>query len=209
MCVYGVYLKPLEDTAIRILSVSIVVSAILRVRGCPIANRLPPIPFRTVPKAALESKKDESRREEQEIEEDRTCDRGVSAVEMACSAQSMTIESYPDTAVSSSATPSEETALLRDRRRRHSYDNARKNSCDYDGDAVYLRVSVLLWEWLFGWSRMLTRYRSNCSSRNWNDGCTGLNNTGSPIWCRSMRAYDEDMRLWRRSGTHAPMRRGS
>lgn len=64
---------------------------------------------------------------------------------MACSAQSMTIESYPDiadVAASSSATPQEETSLLRDRRRRHSFHNARKNSCDYDGDAVYLRVSL-------------------------------------------------------------------
>ncbi|KAK5680107.1 inc metabolism membrane protein [Elasticomyces elasticus] len=65
---------------------------------------------------------------------------------MACSAQSVTIESYPDSAVSSSVTPSEDTALLRDRRRRHSFDNARKNSCDYDGDAVFLRVELFLAE---------------------------------------------------------------
>ncbi|ODM23699.1 hypothetical protein SI65_01288 [Aspergillus cristatus] len=68
---------------------------------------------------------------------------------MACSAQSMTIESYPDiadVAASSSATPQEETSLLRDRRRRHSFHNARKNSCDYDGDAVYLRVELFLAE---------------------------------------------------------------
>lgn len=68
---------------------------------------------------------------------------------MACSAQSMTIESYPDVtdvadvAASSSATPQEDTSLLRDRTRRHSFNNARKNSCDYDGDAVYLRVSLV------------------------------------------------------------------
>ena len=61
----------------------------------------------------------------------------------------MTIESYPDTAVSSSATPSEETALLRDRRRRHSFDNTRKNSCDYDGEAVYLRVSLNFLKFFF------------------------------------------------------------
>lgn len=61
---------------------------------------------------------------------------------MACSAQSMTIESYPDdSAISSSATPHEETSLLRDRSRRHSFHTSRKNSCEYDGDAVFLRVS--------------------------------------------------------------------
>ena len=63
---------------------------------------------------------------------------------MACSAQSVTLESYLDeTAVSSAyATPSEETALVRDRRRRHSFHAARKLSCDYDADAVFLRVLI-------------------------------------------------------------------
>lgn len=62
---------------------------------------------------------------------------------MACSAQSMTIESYPDVVASSSATPNEDTSLLRDRSRRHSFHAARKESCDYDGDAVFLRVRGL------------------------------------------------------------------
>ncbi|EAU35517.1 conserved hypothetical protein [Aspergillus terreus NIH2624] len=67
---------------------------------------------------------------------------------MACSAQSMTIESYPDEALSTSyaPTPSEETALVRDRRRRHSFHTARKLSCDYDADAVFLRVELFLAE---------------------------------------------------------------
>ncbi|KAE8159172.1 HlyIII-domain-containing protein [Aspergillus tamarii] len=67
---------------------------------------------------------------------------------MACSAQSVTIESYPDDAAVSSAyaTPSDETALLRDRRRRHSFHAARKLSCDYDADAVFLRVELFLAE---------------------------------------------------------------
>ncbi|KAL4996194.1 hemolysin-III related-domain-containing protein [Aspergillus recurvatus] len=64
---------------------------------------------------------------------------------MACSTGSMTIESYLDTAVSS-ATPSEETALLRDRKRRHSFHTARKLSCDYDADAIFLRVELFLAE---------------------------------------------------------------
>ena len=60
---------------------------------------------------------------------------------MACSAQSMTVESYPEEAAST-ATPSEETAMLRDRRRRHSFHTARKLSCDYDADAIYLKVGI-------------------------------------------------------------------
>ncbi|KAL4868269.1 hypothetical protein BDV12DRAFT_170054 [Aspergillus spectabilis] len=64
---------------------------------------------------------------------------------MACSTQSVTIESYLDTAFSS-ATPSEETALLRDRKRRHSFHTARKLSCDYDADAIFLRVELFLTE---------------------------------------------------------------
>lgn len=57
----------------------------------------------------------------------------------------MTVESYPEAIASSSATPSEEnTTLLRDRRRRHSYHAPRKLSCDYqDADTVFIRVSIL------------------------------------------------------------------
>ncbi|CEN61436.1 Putative IZH family channel protein [Aspergillus calidoustus] len=66
---------------------------------------------------------------------------------MACSAQSVTIESHLDDAFSSAyATPSEETSLLRDRRRRHSFHTARKLSCDYDADAIFLRVELFLAE---------------------------------------------------------------
>ncbi|OJJ06364.1 hypothetical protein ASPVEDRAFT_45755 [Aspergillus versicolor CBS 583.65] len=67
---------------------------------------------------------------------------------MACSAQSVTIESYLDNSAFSSAyaTPSEETSLLRDRKRRHSFHTARKLSCDYDADAVFLRVELFLAE---------------------------------------------------------------
>ncbi|PYH76488.1 HlyIII-domain-containing protein [Aspergillus uvarum CBS 121591] len=66
---------------------------------------------------------------------------------MACSAQSMTIESYPEANTSAyTTTPSEETSLLRDRRRRHSFHTARKLSLDYDADAVFLRVELFLTE---------------------------------------------------------------
>ncbi|KAL4786733.1 hemolysin-III related-domain-containing protein [Aspergillus varians] len=67
---------------------------------------------------------------------------------MACSTQSVTVESsYLDSAVSSAyATPSEETALLRDRKRRHSFHTSRRLSCDYDADAIYLRVELFLTE---------------------------------------------------------------
>ena len=68
---------------------------------------------------------------------------------MACTASSMTIESYPEHAASTSTTLSEDTALLRDRRRRHSFHTARKLSFDYDADAVFLKVgclfSLLVW----------------------------------------------------------------
>ena len=69
---------------------------------------------------------------------------------MACSAQSVTIESYPkakdmaSASASAYATPGEDMALLRDRRRRHSFHTARKLSCDYDADAVFLRVRSAL-----------------------------------------------------------------
>ncbi|KAL4928287.1 hemolysin III family protein [Aspergillus undulatus] len=66
---------------------------------------------------------------------------------MACSTQSVTIESHLDNAISSAySTPSEETALLRDRKRRHSFHTARKLSCDYDADAIFLRVELFLTE---------------------------------------------------------------
>lgn len=55
----------------------------------------------------------------------------------------MTMESYAEALSSSTATPGEETGLLRDRRRRHSYHAPRKLSCDYqDADTVFIRVSV-------------------------------------------------------------------
>ncbi|KAL3466548.1 putative IZH family channel protein [Aspergillus heterothallicus] len=66
---------------------------------------------------------------------------------MACSTQSVTIQSHLDDAFSSAyATPSEETSLLRDRKRRHSFHTARKLSCDYDADAIFLRVELFLAE---------------------------------------------------------------
>lgn len=69
----------------------------------------------------------------------------LSLYAMACSSQSVTIESYPEAAVASAyATPGEDTGLLRDRRRRHSFHTARKLSCDYDADAVFLRVRRIL-----------------------------------------------------------------
>jgi adiponectin receptor len=62
---------------------------------------------------------------------------------MACGASSMAVESYPEAEANASATatPSEETGLLRDRRRRHSFQVSRRLSCDYqDADAVFIRV---------------------------------------------------------------------
>lgn len=56
----------------------------------------------------------------------------------------MTMESYPEAVSSSAAIPSDDTGLLRDRRRRHSYHAPRKLSCDYqDADTVFIRVSLL------------------------------------------------------------------
>lgn len=112
---------------------------------------------------------------------------------MACSAQSVTIESYLDNSAFSSAyaTPSEETSLLRDRKRRHSFHTARKLSCDYDADAVFLRVGFS-----FPCRRTPTNFlinRSNSSLRNWKDASTGSNNIADPIWYRSMPAYAEHM----------------
>lgn len=53
----------------------------------------------------------------------------------------MTIESYPDAISTSCSTPNDQTPLLRDRRRRHSFQAIRRSSCDYDADAIFLRVS--------------------------------------------------------------------
>ncbi|KAJ5094358.1 hypothetical protein N7456_010219 [Penicillium angulare] len=68
---------------------------------------------------------------------------------MTCTASSMTVESYPevDAIASSTATPNEETGLIRDRRRRHSYHAPRRLSCDYqDADTVFIRVELFLAE---------------------------------------------------------------
>lgn len=59
----------------------------------------------------------------------------------------MTVESYPDqdeNGTSASASPSEWTSRLRNRRRRHSFHAARRLSCDYDADAIFLRVELFL-----------------------------------------------------------------
>lgn len=62
---------------------------------------------------------------------------------MTCSASSMTMESHAEGVASSTATPTEDTSLLRDRRRRHSYHAPRKLSCDYqDADTIFIRVSL-------------------------------------------------------------------
>lgn len=62
---------------------------------------------------------------------------------MTCTASSMTVESYPEAVSSSTSTPGEDTALLRDRRRRHSYHVPRRLSSDYqDADTVFIRVSI-------------------------------------------------------------------
>ena len=129
---------------------------------------------------------------------------------MACSAQSMTIESYPEASSSSYATPSEETELLRDRRRRHSFHTARKLSCDYDADAVFLRVSSPP-----GWYTPPNTppdpmsYRSNSSSRRWKGACTGSRNIAALIWSRSTRVYGADMQHSRPFGTLVPMPPGN
>ncbi|KAJ5439140.1 uncharacterized protein N7458_010138 [Penicillium daleae] len=66
---------------------------------------------------------------------------------MPCTATSVTMESYAGGVASSTATPSEDTALLRDRRRRHSYHVPRRLSCDYqDADTVFIRVELFLAE---------------------------------------------------------------
>ncbi|GAD93475.1 IZH family channel protein [Paecilomyces variotii No. 5] len=66
---------------------------------------------------------------------------------MACTAPSMTVESYPDGESTSCSTPTEESSLLRERRtRRHSFHAARRLSRDYDPDAIYLKVELFLAE---------------------------------------------------------------
>ncbi|CAI7669914.1 hypothetical protein N7533_013412 [Penicillium manginii] len=66
---------------------------------------------------------------------------------MACSSSSMTVESSSEAVAFSTATPTEETTLLRDRRRRHSYHAPRRLSCDYqDSDTVFIRVELFLAE---------------------------------------------------------------
>jgi hypothetical protein len=57
----------------------------------------------------------------------------------------MAVESYPEEAyASATATPDENTSMLRDRRR-HSFHAARKLSCDYqDADAVFIRVCTCI-----------------------------------------------------------------
>lgn len=57
----------------------------------------------------------------------------------------MTVESYfeHEAFASATATPDENTGLLRDRRR-HSFHASRKLSCDYqDADAVFIRVCTI------------------------------------------------------------------
>ncbi|QKX53726.1 uncharacterized protein TRUGW13939_00806 [Talaromyces rugulosus] len=64
---------------------------------------------------------------------------------MAFKAHAMAIGSYDSDAVTTSSTPYEETPLIRSRRR-HSFQHARRSSCDYDAEAVFLRVEVFLVE---------------------------------------------------------------
>lgn len=64
---------------------------------------------------------------------------------MACATPSVTVESYPVSSTTCS-TPSEETPLLRDRRRRHSFQTTRRISCDYDADTIFIRVELFLAE---------------------------------------------------------------
>jgi adiponectin receptor len=60
---------------------------------------------------------------------------------MACKAPAVAIGAFEGAvSASTSATPTEETPLIRSRRR-HSFQHARRSSCDYDAEAVFLRVS--------------------------------------------------------------------
>ncbi|OJD17056.1 hypothetical protein ACJ73_08829 [Blastomyces percursus] len=69
---------------------------------------------------------------------------------MACTAPSLTVESYADLDLASNAsgfaTPNERANLLRNRRRRHSFHTNRRLSCDHDADAIFLRVELFLTE---------------------------------------------------------------
>lgn len=65
---------------------------------------------------------------------------------MACGASTMAVEAYPEAEAfaSATATPDENTGMLRDRRR-HSFHASRKLSCDYqDADAVFIRVCTCI-----------------------------------------------------------------
>lgn len=56
----------------------------------------------------------------------------------------MAVETYPEAEAfaSATATPDENTGMLRDRRR-HSFHASRKLSCDHqDADAVFIRVGA-------------------------------------------------------------------
>ncbi|PGH31233.1 hypothetical protein GX50_05970 [[Emmonsia] crescens] len=69
---------------------------------------------------------------------------------MACTGPSVTMESYTDSDPASNAsgwaTLDERAGLLRNRRRRHSFHTSRRLSCDYDADAIFLRVELYLTE---------------------------------------------------------------
>lgn len=125
---------------------------------------------------------------------------------MACTAPSMTIESS-EHAVSTSANLSEEAALLRDRRRRHSFHTARKLSFDYDADAVFLKVGSLFSR--PGFCIFLTIIRSNSFWQNWRGDWGGSSSTGNPTWFKLTPGYEEDMQPWKLSGILAPLRPGN
>lgn len=107
---------------------------------------------------------------------------------MACSASSMAVDSCPEEAyASATATPDENTSMLRDRRR-HSFHAARKLSSDYqDADAVFIRVCTCIIGGKISPGNCVSNqsFRSNSSCPNWNVECNGLNNIGNPTWCRS------------------------
>ncbi|EEP77426.1 conserved hypothetical protein [Uncinocarpus reesii 1704] len=64
---------------------------------------------------------------------------------MACASPSMTVESHGNENDINAATGLlSPAAILRNRRRRHSFHAARRLSCDYDADAIFLRVELFL-----------------------------------------------------------------
>ncbi|PGH01943.1 hypothetical protein AJ79_07774 [Helicocarpus griseus UAMH5409] len=71
---------------------------------------------------------------------------------MACTAPSVTVESYTDSEPSSTPkatgflAPDDRAGILRNRQRRHSFHTSRRLSCDYDADAIFLRVELFLIE---------------------------------------------------------------